>query len=65
MQREWLGKELISLVNSSIDFIETSKFNNWFQINELKQEWKAYQNGNQDSSFHIWQWISFYNLLNE
>ena len=61
-QREWLGEELKSFVSNKIDTIERSEFSDWFVIDELKKEYKKYLEGDNDSSFHIWQWIN-YNLL--
>ena len=61
-QREWLGKELKGFVTNEINVIEKSEFSNWFVLDELKKEHKNYLNGDNDSSFHIWQWIN-YNML--
>lgn len=63
-QREWLANELKPIVNQSIDVILGSKYSNWFNKSELDKEWRLYQDGNQDSSFHIWQWINFSLLIN-
>jgi len=52
-------KEIITL---QISEIETSKYQNWFDMSALKTEWKDYLDGDQDSSFHIWQLLSM-NLL--
>ena len=57
-QREWLANELDFLVEKSLSSIEKSNFAVLFDIPKLKEEWKKYQQGEQDSSFHIWQWIS-------
>jgi asparagine synthase (glutamine-hydrolysing) len=58
-QREWLGNDLEKFVTNRIEMIEKSKFSYWFNIEELKTEWKNYLNGDNQSSFHIWQWLSF------
>lgn len=63
-QREWLTEELKEFVSSEINEIENSKFENWFDIKELKQEYKNFLDGDNDSSFHIWQWVNF-NMLNK
>lgn len=63
-QREWLGNELKSLVENSLELIGSSEFSSWFHIDELKKEWKLYCDENQDSSFHIWQWLNFSLLIN-
>lgn len=62
-QREWLANELDVLVEKSLSSIEKSNFAVLFDIPKLKEEWKKYQQGEQDSSFHIWQWISIAELL--
>ncbi|GGG99529.1 asparagine synthetase B [Polaribacter pacificus] len=63
-QREWLCKELKDFVWQEINDIEHSKFANWFDIKSLKQEYNSFLEGDNDSSFHIWQWINF-NMLNK
>ena len=62
-QREWLGNELSDYVELKIKNLEASDFSSWFDINEMSNEWQKYKDGDNDSSFHIWQWISFSNLL--
>ena len=62
-QREWLGNELSGYVESKIENLKDSDFSSWFDINEMSNEWQKYKDGDNDSSFHIWQWISFSNLL--
>jgi asparagine synthase (glutamine-hydrolysing) len=57
-QREWLGKELKREVDKSIRTIEKSSLSKWFDLDQLQKEWEVYQNGDQNSSFHLWQWIS-------
>jgi asparagine synthase (glutamine-hydrolysing) len=61
-QREWLGEDLKSFVSSEINAIEDSEFSEWFVVDELKKEYQNYLNGDNDSSFHIWQWMN-YNML--
>ena len=62
-QREWLGNELKEFVNLQVDKINSSKYKHWFQETALKQEWGNYLNGENESSFHIWQWINTTLLL--
>ena len=62
-QREWLGNELSDYVESKIKDIKDSDFSSWFNINEMSNEWQKYKDGDNDSSFHIWQWISLSNLM--
>lgn len=57
-QREWLGNELEGFVSASIDRIAQSPFAGWFNIPEMKKEWENYKNGDNQSAFHIWQWVS-------
>ncbi|WP_347175239.1 asparagine synthase (glutamine-hydrolyzing) [Polaribacter uvawellassae] len=64
-QREWLNNELRRNVDNSIKKIKKSTFRNWFNLNELDLEWKKYEDGNIDSSFHIWQWVNFELLITE
>jgi len=61
-QREWLRNEMKEIITLQISEIETSKYQNWFDMSALKTEWKDYLDGDQDSSFHIWQLLSM-NLL--
>jgi asparagine synthase (glutamine-hydrolysing) len=64
-QREWLGNELRDYVDTEINKIVDSSYSQWFDIKELKKSWKEYKEGDNSSSFHIWQWISLSNLLIE
>lgn len=57
-QREWLAEELSSFVEAAIENIKKSSFKNWFKAPNLEKEWKSYKEGNNNSSFHIWQWLS-------
>jgi len=57
-QREWLSHELAGFVSEELKALETSKFASWFNFEILKQEWKQYLDGDNNSSFHIWQLLS-------
>ena len=57
-QREWLGDELVVFVGQELEKIEHSNIASWFDIDSLEQEWRSYRNGDNQSSFHIWQWLS-------
>ncbi len=57
-QREWLANELHKLVDKKIEKIGKSNYKSWFDIEELKKEWQNYVEGDNQSSFHIWQWLS-------
>jgi len=57
-QREWLANELHELVDKKIEKKEKKNYKSWFDIEELKKEWQNYVEGDNQSSFHIWQWLS-------
>ena len=63
-QREWLANDLKEEVSQMINEIKYSKFSHWFEIASLEKEWYNYQNGQQDSSFHVWQWLSLKTIIN-
>ena len=63
-QREWLANELKDEVSTIIDSIKDSNFKHWFNLEKLENEWQQYINGDQESSFHIWQWLSYIQLIN-
>ena len=62
-QREWLAEDLKDWVGLCFNEIENSKFRDWFDIDALKKELDLYFEGNSQSSFHIWQCISLYEML--
>lgn len=57
-QREWLGGELKDFVTKSIEGIKQSGCNHWFDFEELENQWQQYLAGDNQSAFHIWQWVS-------
>lgn len=59
-QRECLSHDLKDWVT---DEIEVLKNNNWFDKKELQTELDLFFEGNNQSSFHIWQWINTAQLL--
>ncbi|ESU20790.1 asparagine synthetase [Flavobacterium cauense R2A-7] len=61
-QREWLANELQAWVRSVVGTLENQE---WFDKKELRNELESYFKGNQESSFHIWQWVNLGLLLNE
>ncbi|WP_203293112.1 asparagine synthase (glutamine-hydrolyzing) [Luteirhabdus pelagi] len=61
-QREWLGNDLEEWVATQI---ESLKAYPWFDSKGLEREWETYRNGNQESSFHIWQWVNTSLLLKD
>jgi asparagine synthase (glutamine-hydrolysing) len=54
-QREWLANNLKAWVIQCFSEIENSSFSDWFDKEELKNEFQVYFDGNRQSSFHIWQ----------
>lgn len=59
-QREWLANDLKDWVRSEISYLKTI---GWFNNVLLEKEMNAYFKGDQESSFHIWQWINTSLLL--
>ena len=59
-QREWLATPLRDWVISEVNNLKAL---NWFEKDVLDKELKAYFDGDQDSSFHIWQWVNTSLLL--
>jgi asparagine synthase (glutamine-hydrolysing) len=57
-QREWLAEDLKEFTASHLKNLETSKFPDWFNHKEIQKEWQAYLDGDNESSFHIWQWVN-------
>lgn len=64
-QREWLGNELTAFVDMHLENLYYSKYNSWFKFEELNKSWQRYKDGQQDSSFYIWQWINFSMLVSK
>lgn len=62
-QREWLGNELRPVVQESIDTLLHGDYRDWFDPAAVRREWQAYLDGDTDSSFHLWQWMSGADLL--
>jgi len=64
-QREWLGNEMAAFVSLQLSKIYSSEYETWFEMPTLKQEWEKYLNGDNDSSFHIWQWVNLGLLIEQ
>jgi asparagine synthase (glutamine-hydrolysing) len=62
-QREWLADDLKKWVEGCIEEIANSNHANWFNLSELQNELQLYLEGDLQSSFHIWQCISYYEFL--
>jgi asparagine synthase (glutamine-hydrolysing) len=54
-QREWLANELRPWVEDQVRTLGQSE---WFYSKKLESELGKYFDGDQDSSFHVWQWIN-------
>lgn len=57
-QREWLANELTEFTEENLKKLKLSPAAAWFNFSEIEKEWKAYKNGDDESSFHIWQLIN-------
>jgi len=62
-QREWLAIELRTMVENLMGILKESDYAKWFDIANLEQELTNYFEGDQEASFHIWQWINLAQLL--
>jgi asparagine synthase (glutamine-hydrolysing) len=62
-QREWLAEDLKKWVANCFKTIEKSKYGAWFDKATLEKELQLYFDGNIQSSFHIWQCISLYEMI--
>jgi asparagine synthase (glutamine-hydrolysing) len=54
-QREWLSEDLKDWVTAEVEQLEK---NNWFDKKQLQNELENFFQGDNQSSFHIWQWIN-------
>ncbi|MCF6129922.1 asparagine synthase (glutamine-hydrolyzing) [Flavobacterium sp. AS60] len=59
-QREWLSEDLKDWVKAEIELLYQ---NNWFDKAALQSELDLFFKGDNQSSFHIWQWINAAQLL--
>ena len=59
-QREWLSEDLKDWVRAEVERLYD---NNWFTKKALETELNLFFNGDNQSSFHIWQWINAAQLL--
>ena len=59
-QREWLSSDLKEWVKAEI---ETVSEVDWFNKKTILKELENFFAGDNQSSFHIWQWISFSQIL--
>ncbi|MFN3969064.1 asparagine synthase (glutamine-hydrolyzing) [Flavobacterium sp.] len=59
-QREWLSEDLKAWVTAEVEVL---KQNSWFDPKALQTELDHFFNGDNQSSFHIWQWINAAQIL--
>ena len=64
-QREWLGNELSDFTGERLNKLKHSPAAAWFNFDEMEKEWQAYKTGDNESSFHIWQWVNASLLFEE
>ncbi|WP_337967348.1 asparagine synthase (glutamine-hydrolyzing) [uncultured Flavobacterium sp.] len=64
-QREWLATDLKEWVRECFLELSSSEYSNLFDKESLENELKSYFDGNIQSSFHIWQCISFSQMIKE
>ena len=64
-QREWLAEDLRPFVEEQLEKLKISSEAGWFDHVEINKEWKKYLAGDQNSSFHLWQWINASLILAE
>jgi asparagine synthase (glutamine-hydrolysing) len=64
-QREWLATDLKEWVKECFLELSSSAYANLFDKESLEDELKSYFDGNIQSSFHIWQCISFSQMIKE
>lgn len=62
-QREWLAEDLKEWVEERMESLANSPYSDWFDLPEIRTEWKNYLSGDRQSSFHIWQWVNFSLLM--
>lgn len=56
-QREWLRGPLADWTTACIEqAINTHA--SWLDADQLRRTWQAFQRGESDNSFYVWQWIS-------
>jgi len=59
-QREWINDELHEFVNDNVAQFKTLDFVKPDRVDDI---WKKYQDGDNENSFYIWQWININQLV--
>ncbi len=57
-QREWLRGELREWASTCIEDSLARYGGSWLNASAVRAGWKSYQQGREDNSFFVWQWIS-------
>jgi asparagine synthase (glutamine-hydrolysing) len=55
-QREWLREPLKDWANDCIEIALAKQA--WLNPQTVRAAWRAYQSGESDNSFYVWQWAS-------
>ncbi|MEH6408342.1 MAG: asparagine synthase (glutamine-hydrolyzing) [Leeuwenhoekiella sp.] len=58
-QREWFASDLKPFINDQIQNLKKSSYADWFDIDAIESELIKYEEGDNESSFHVWQWVNF------
>jgi asparagine synthase (glutamine-hydrolysing) len=61
-QREWMANELKDWVCAHVDYLSQC---DWFDKKALEKELNLYFEGDQQSSFHLWQWVNASLLISQ
>jgi asparagine synthase (glutamine-hydrolysing) len=57
-QREWLRGPLREWAAQHIDVALSAYGGTWLDVDGVREAWRAYAAGEEQSSFHVWQWVS-------
>jgi asparagine synthase (glutamine-hydrolysing) len=57
-QREWLADVLSPWADAWIEVAIAAYGGNWLDGDAVRQQWQEYQDGQNDNSFYVWQWIN-------
>ncbi|MEO6726311.1 MAG: asparagine synthase (glutamine-hydrolyzing) [Blastocatellia bacterium] len=57
-QREWLRGPLSKWVDECLEFAFCGHARYWLDEDKVRETWRQFQQGPNDNSFFVWQWIS-------
>ncbi len=57
-QREWLRGPLAGWADDCIESALAKHGGAWLDAEVVRRTWRAYQRGESDTSFYVWQWIN-------